>query len=151
MVPSQAVSLTKGLHMGRPQKSILNLELNGFKVVSLLSDTESTTGNFQPEYLVRCISCQKELKRTKRGLLKIKPCRCGIPKPERTSKVAAPTISPIQPDARLISKHQLRKLTDTDGHKSPATPDGTLLYLYPGHPSYRLGRKPKPVQKEPKP
>lgn len=133
--------------MGRPQKSIINLVLNGFKVVSLLSDTESTTGNFQPEYLVRCVNCQKERKRTKRGLLKIKPCHCGIPKTER--KPLIPTLSPIQEEARLMPKSQLRRLTDTEGYKSPATPDGTLLYLYPGHPSYGLGRKPKPVQKEP--
>lgn len=152
-VPIRKLYLTIGLTMPRPQKSLVDLEINGFLVVECLSDTESTTGNFQPRYLVRCTHCGKERTRSKQGLHGIKPCRCLTPKPP-PPKPPVPTLSPIAPDARVITKALLLRRQDTPKdasggpQKSPATPDGTLLYIYPGHPSYSLGRKPKPVQKE---
>lgn len=139
--------------MPRPQKSMLDLEINGFLVVECLSDTESTTDNHQPRYIIRCLHCGKEKTRSKQGLHTLQRCRCQIPKPPKVKKTAPiPTLSPIAPDARVISRDLLLRKPDREGpdgpRKSPATADGTLLYLYPGHPSYGLGRKPKPVKKE---
>lgn len=128
--------------MPRPTKSLLNLEINGFSVLRCLSATEATTNNFMPLYEVQCLYCKNTRTLTKQGLLGVAACTC------KDGDLPAPTLSPLQDDARILQRTTLRGKPDTDGHKSPATPDGTLLYLYPGHPSYRLGRKPKPVQKE---
>ena len=102
--------------------SLVGQRINTFDVLTLVSPTEATTGNYSPVYRVQCVRCHRDRSFTKRHLIQGPLCVCA----------RRPLIRPVHRPAALALALTLKSREGV----SPATPCGTFLWVYPPHPQY---------------